>query len=155
MLYLRVNQIRRTVGVLPLDTPPPDQVITALETLTLNVTAAPSIVVSFAPSPLPPDHRLYIFASPPLRPGVLNVSRDLALVDVSPLGQTSPYDFTPQYLDRYSAPRKGQAVTVSVSTVRDSRGHVSPPLIARSFIPFVVGGEYGDSEYGVAQYGGP
>lgn len=133
--FIRVNQIRFQVGIAVLDTAPADQNGTALTSITVTATAVPVVSVVFAGTPLDADHRLYIFATPPISPGKSNVSGLYRFVSKSALAQASPYSFTADYTSRFGNPISGRAISFRVTTERDSRGVLLPSIVQSVTVP--------------------
>lgn len=127
--YIRVNQVRLQCGLAYLDTAPADQAGTALGTATMTVTTAPLVRVAFTATPTDADHRLYIFATPPLSPGKANVTGLYKFVSKSGVSQASPYTFTSDYTSRFGNPITGKTIWFRITTERDTRGVLLPSLV--------------------------
>lgn len=130
-LYVRCNQLRRQVGLAYIDTAPGSQATTALATMSLTVTTAPLVRISYTATPLGAGDRLYIRATPPLSPGIGNVSPYLAFCSFSGLAQASTYTFTSDYTAKFGSPITGRAISVEVRTMRDANGKLSTALTAK------------------------
>ncbi len=133
-LYCRVNQVRAQVGLALVDAAPADQVVTGLVTATMEATTAPLVRVTFTVTPLAADHRLYIFATENLPPGIGNVAGRFRFVSFSGLAQASTYTFTGDYTARFGNPVSGRAIWFGVATERDGRGRVSVPIVSQVIV---------------------
>jgi hypothetical protein len=133
-IYVRVNQNRRAAGLAFLDASPGTQAGTALLTATLTVTTAPLVSVAFTATPLITPHRLYVFATPSLSPGLASVSRHRKLVHVSADAVASPRDITAAYLARFPTPRLGKQVTVQVATLQGTDGRITAFLTSSAIV---------------------
>ncbi len=127
--YCRVNGVRGQCGLSFLDTAPADQAGTGLLTITMTATTAPLVQVAFTATPTDADHRLYIFATPPLPNGKTNVTGLMKFVSKSGVSQASSYTFTGDYTSRFGNPIAGLSITFRVTTERDTRGVLLPSLL--------------------------
>jgi hypothetical protein len=129
-LYASVNRRRREAGLTILDTAPPDLTVTALATVSITFTAPSTLTITFTPTPTGLDHRLYIFASRPSSPGSSPDRRRMTFIGVSPANQSSPFAAGSLYTSRLGNLISGRRVSVAVAMLRDSRGWLSPFLVA-------------------------
>ncbi len=127
--YCRVNGVRGQCGLAFIDAAPADQAGTGLLTITMTATVVPVVSVAFTATPLDADHRLYIFATPPLPNGKANVTGLFKFVSKSGVSQASPYAFTADYTSRFGNPISGMSITFRVTTERDTRGVLLPSLL--------------------------
>jgi len=138
--YQRVNRVRAILGLPPLDDPPANMDVVAPDSVSLDIsyTGTPpalSLRVVFTPSPAPSGHHVEVWATKGLSPGRAFVSSELRLVAVSPAGQSSPYDFTAQYLARFGEPSAGQKIFVEVRFANAVNGAQSRGLRAWAIVP--------------------
>ncbi len=128
--YCRVNGVRGQCGLAFIDAAPADQAGTGLLTAVVTATVVPVVSVAFTGTPLDADHRLYIFATPPLPNGKSNVTGLFKFVSKSGVSQASPYTFTADYTSRFGNPIAGMSITFRVTTERDTRGVLLPALLS-------------------------
>jgi hypothetical protein len=129
-LYCSVNRRRLEAGLTVLDTAPPDLTVTALATLSVSFTAPSTLLLSFTPTPTGADHQLYIFASRPTSPGKAPDRKKMFFIGVSPANQASSFNAGSLYTARLGNLITGRRVSVAVAMLRQSRGWLSPFLIA-------------------------
>lgn len=129
-LYVSVNRRRREAGLTVLDTAPGDLSVTSLATLTVTFTAPATLSLTFSPSPLGLDHRLYIFATRPTSPGRSPGKDQMFFLGVSGANPSSPFAAGSLYTTRLGNLITGRRVSVAVAALRDSRGWLSPYLYA-------------------------
>lgn len=138
--FQRINRVRMELGLPILLDPPANMDVTPPDTASLDIsyTGTPpalSINVVFTPSPAPSGHHVEVFATKPLSPGRAFVSSDLRLVAISPAGQTSPFDITAKYLEKYGQPGVGSKIFVEVRFVNAVNGAQSRGLRAWAIVP--------------------
>ena len=138
--YQRVNRVRAILGLPPLDDPPANMDVVAPDSVTLDIsyTGTPpqlTFKVIFTPSPAPSGHHVEVWATKGMSAGRAFVSSELRLVAVSSAGQSSPFDFTQQYLARFGEPTAGQKVFVEVRFANSANGAQSRGLRAFAIVP--------------------
>jgi hypothetical protein len=138
--YQRVNRVRALLGLAPLDDPPANMDVVAPESAELQLAwsgtpPALSLKVAFTPSPAPDGHHVEVWATKGLSAGRAFVSSELRLVAVSPAAQTSPFDFTSDYIARFGQPTAGQKIFVEVRFANSANGAQSRGLRAFAIVP--------------------
>jgi len=144
-MYQKINQIRLLMGLPILDNPPPDLSVQQPDSASLSIAyegTPPTlkIKVIFAPSPAPSGHRVEVWATEPMKPGVMFFSQKLRLLTISPANQASPYDITDEYIDRFGTPPAGTKIGVEVRFAKESNGAQSKGLRATAIVPAASGG---------------
>lgn len=140
-LYARLNSLRLLQGLEPLDDPPPVEEVPSLDHLTLLwKDEDEALEVSFAPTPIPSNLSLFVWATEPLNPGVAFVSPKLRLLAVLPPGTTAPVDITTQYVARYGGITKGKRIYVAAELV-SKNGWKGQRSLANTRIVPEAGGE--------------
>jgi len=139
-MYQRVNNLRKLMGLPILDDPPSDFSVQSPTDAGLEITwegtpPALRIRVTFAPSPAPSNHRVEVWATEPMKPGVMFFSQKLRLLVISPANQTSPYDITSAYIARFGTPAEGTKIGVEVRFVNENNGAQSRGLRATAIVP--------------------
>ena len=74
-----------------------------------------AIELSFAPSPVPADTILMLYATPPLNPGVMRPHRWFKPIAMFPEGTTSPQDIWTSYTAAWGTPPPGKKVFVQAA----------------------------------------
>jgi len=139
-MYQKVNVLRRLMGLSVLDDPPSDLSVDNPTDAGLQISwagdpATLSIKVTFAPSPAPSGHRVEIWATEPMKPGVMFFSQKLRLLKITSSGQTSPVDITDDYISRFGEPAVGTKIGVEVRFVKESNAAQSRGLRATAIVP--------------------
>ena len=117
-LYTRLNSLRALMGLDPLDDPP--QVVEVGAPEFTNVIAdpvAPALDIYFAPSPVPADTYLFIWATEPLNPGVAFVAHKLRLLAVLPPETVAPAQLLPIYAERFGGLVNGKRLYLAAEFV--------------------------------------
>ena len=127
--FVRLNAAILNAGATQIDTPPVDLDVTGLASVTITATAGPSVVsIAFTATPLPAGHRVYVFATPGLSPGVTFYKPFLRFIGVSAAAQVSPYVATTVYTDKFGDTVLGQKIGFLVAVVDGTKGSVAPGL---------------------------
>lgn len=129
-LYTRINTKRRYAGLSTLTTAPGDQVVTAPLTVDLTAPAGTALEIAWTATPAPANHRVRIYATAPLNPGVSVAQRLYGLVLQTAAAESSPVDFTTEYQARYPLPFAGKKVFAQLSFWNSTNGAESPRLDA-------------------------
>lgn len=98
-LYIGVNSILDQAGYPTVDTAPADQTVTALATLTITATAPDELILTFTPSPLPPDHLLYVFGRANFSPGIGITTSGVKFIEATAEEEVSPLDLGLEFSD--------------------------------------------------------
>ena len=139
-MYQRVNNLRKLMGLPVLDDPPSDFSVQSPSEAGLQIAyegtpPALRIKVTFAPSPAPANHRVEVWATEPMKPGVMFFSNKLRLLKISQANQASPLDITSDYFMRFGEPAAGTKIGVEVRFVNESNGAQSRGLRATAIVP--------------------
>jgi len=139
-MYQKVNNLRKLMGLPILDNPPSDFSVQSPTSAGLQIAyegTPPTlkIKVTFAPSPAPANHRVEVWATEPLKPGVMFFSHKLRLLTISPDNQSSPMDITDAYLARFGTPAVGTKIGVEIRFVNKNNGAQSRGLRATAIVP--------------------
>lgn len=79
--YQKVNRIILACGGSRIDTAPPNKEVPSILGLALTANhVGPALSVTFNPAPLVGTQGLYVFATPPVSPGIKNLSSQLRLI---------------------------------------------------------------------------
>lgn len=126
VLYGKVNNVLRNLGLSAISDPPIDLSVTALETLAVTAAEALSTIdIAFTVTPLPANHQLYIFASGNLPPGVNFYKNKLRYVGTSAAAQASPFDAGAEWELLFGELTAGNRFGIAVATVNTLNGAVS------------------------------
>jgi len=139
-MYQKINNLRRLMGLPILDNPPADLSVQQPTAAGLSIAyegTPPTlkIKVTFAPSPAPTGHRVEVWATEPMKPGVMFFSHKLRLLCISGANQASPYDITNEYIARFGSPPAGTKIGVEVRFVKEANGAQSRGLRASAIVP--------------------
>jgi len=112
-----------------LDNAPPDLDVTAPTNLLATTASAPdSLSITFAPTPVPADHALAIFATDTLAPGINNPGQRYSLIDVLDEGTNSPQDLTSAWAEVWGEMTGGNRLFLSAKLVNKNNGVTSASL---------------------------
>ncbi|MDP2660062.1 MAG: hypothetical protein Q8R28_04980 [Dehalococcoidia bacterium] len=130
-LYMRVNRNLQECGITVIDAAPADQSVTPLASLSCAFTTSTQVVeVGFSPSPVPADHSLVVYATPPFSAGKAFFKPLLRLVEVFATAQASAADMSTLYLAKFGAFLEGQRIGVKAFQVNTTNGAASPDVFA-------------------------
>jgi hypothetical protein len=127
--YIGGNLVRLTAGLDIQDAAPADLGISGITIATFFPVSVGASLIFFAPSPLAPGHRLYIFARGPLHHSRIARRFDLRFLGVSPPGIASPYDVGPQLVAKFGPLQPGEWISLLVAIMRDDGGVRTPGII--------------------------
>jgi len=129
--YQRVNNLRLLMGLPVLDDPPRDFAVQELTSASLTVVGGttPAMNVAFAPSPPPAGHRVEVWLTEPVAPGVMFFGSKLRLIAISPANQASPFDVTQAYLARFGTVPIGRKIGGWIRLVNEANGAQSKGII--------------------------
>lgn len=133
-LYIGANQLRAQVGLPLIDDAPLDQAVTPLTSVAITPAAPDTVVVDFTPDPLPDGHRLYLFATPNLSPGMTKFIGKFAFLAFSDPEIASPYEAGANYAARFGALIATKQIAIRATTLRDDGGVVAVPLLANEIV---------------------
>jgi hypothetical protein len=130
-LYQRLNNNLLLIGEAAIDTPPLVVAVDAFTSLSLaaeDATVAQAMTLTFAGA-IAADHKVKVFATPPLSAGKSFVKSEYRLVAVLDSGDSSPYNLLAEYQAVHgSTGEAGQKIFVKVAQVEDSTGIAGIPL---------------------------
>jgi hypothetical protein len=132
--YIKINARMRTAGETPFLDAPADQVVTPLSTFSCAATAPNTLALTFTPSTTPADHRLYVFATENLSPGIQNFDGKFFFIVAAPLAQTSPYTIGTIYTTRLAPLRATNQIAVRGALLNIDNGALSPFILATDTI---------------------
>jgi len=139
-MYQKVNNLRKLMGLSILDDPPSDFSVQSPTSagLQIDYEGTPptlKIKVTFAPSPAPAKHRVEVWATEPMKPGVMFFSHKLRLLKISQANQSSPLDITDDYIARFGTPAAGTKIGVEIRFVNEENSAQSRGLRATAIVP--------------------
>lgn len=137
-MYVRVNNLRLLMGLPILDNPPSDFSVSNPTDVSLTITTTPTFAmnVAFAPSPSPTNHRVEVWVTEPMKPGVMFFSQKLRLLLItSSDAVSSPIDITSEYINRFGMPASGTKIGVEVRFVNETNGAQSRGLRSTAIVP--------------------
>lgn len=128
-LYGRVNNVLRNLLVTPLDTAPPNLDVTGLISMVATAGAGLSALdIAFADTPLPANHKLYIFATGNLPGGVSFFKPRLRFIGASVGVDVSPFDAGALWEAKFGELIEGNKLGIAVATVNEATGAVSTAI---------------------------
>jgi hypothetical protein len=127
-IYMRVNSKRLAAGLSRQDTAPADQSVTAITTATLTTAAGPTLGIAWTATPAPTNHRLKLYVSPPLNPGVTNAAGKLFLILITAAAASSPVDLTSIYEGIFGPLLTGRKIIAQATFFNQANGAESPPV---------------------------
>lgn len=134
--FLAVNLRRAYAGLGLLVTPPVNAVVRGLLSLSVTASAASggTFSITFTPSPLPANHRLWIWSTVSLQPGINNYQPWLRWIGMSNAAVASPYDPSVAWRNKFISAFAGDAIGWRVQVLNDTNGLVSPGMRYRSLV---------------------
>lgn len=133
-LYVKLNANIDQVGGTAIDTPPnignPDNSPMVITAASATVVGGGAVTVTFAPTPVPADNAVVIYATRPLSAGknyVKNEFREIAVVDEA---GTSPFTATTAYTNKFGAVAQGQKVFFRLVPINKLSGIQGAPIEA-------------------------
>jgi hypothetical protein len=107
----------------------------SLTSLSITSLDEDDIHVAFAPTPIPADCKLIIFATPPLSAGVNFVQSEFRLIKVLNPATVSPVTLTTDYTIKFGTIPSGKRVFVSAYLAKATSGFTSLELQASAICP--------------------
>ena len=136
-LYQRLNNNLLNIGVAAIDVPPAVVAVAAFTSMSLAVedaTDAELVTITYAPA-IEADHKVKVFATPPMSPGVSFVKSEYRQIDVIVTADASPFDITTEYVAKFgSTGTAGQKVFVKMVQVDDSTGLAGASISASAIV---------------------
>jgi hypothetical protein len=138
LLFMRVNNNLRNCGAAAITDVPAFTPATALTALGLAVTisngAVDSVDVTFAPTPVPANHKLVVLATPGIPPSRSTYKQLLCRIKNVSAAAASPQSMENDYIARFTAPYEDDVVVIKAWTVHTTSGLASLPLIATAIV---------------------
>lgn len=134
--YQRINKIILAAGASRLDNPPSSLDVPGLTTLTLTANhVGPVLTLAFTPTPYVTPTGLYVFATPPLSPGISNASAQLRLIAYYDAMATGASIYT-AWSARFGAMpgTSGKRIAVSVAAINKNTGAITASMSASTLI---------------------
>ena len=129
--YTQINARLMKSGDLTIDLPPTVAAPAPLLTLTLQAYAATqSVVMTFTPTPIDSNERLWIQAALLVNPGANYFKNLLKLVNVSDAEEESTYEIGTSVVERFGAFETDQRIIVVASILDTNTGLLSGPTLA-------------------------
>lgn len=140
-LYQRLNNNLLNIGEAAITVPPQPLAVHAFTGLSLTAadgTVAEAMALTFAPA-IDADHKVKVFATPPLSAGKSFVSSEYRQIGVLENGDVSPYDLLAEYQAKFaSTGAAGQKIFVKVVQVEVNSGQEGTPLSASAIVTVSV-----------------
>lgn len=134
-LYTRLNINIANAGGSAISTPPTPIGVEALTDLSIDAAVTgDTFDVTFAPTPVPADHALYVESTPMLSTGISNANSKFRAIGVQAAAATSPADMFAAQTAKFGALIEGQKVFVRAKLIRLSTGEVSQRLVGFSTV---------------------
>ena len=134
-LFQRVNQNLRLVGATPLDTAPLPSAVTPITSLSLAAdSVAPSMSLTFAPSPVPANYKLVIEATPGQSAGRTFVKNKYRRIQIVAAAGTSPANILAAYTAKFGSPIAGTKVFVRAKMIDTTNGFESQYISAEAVV---------------------
>lgn len=132
--YIKLNARMRAAGLSPFTDAPADQTVTGLSTLTVAATAPATLTLTFTTTPTPTDHRLYIFATPNVSPGVANFDGKFFFLGIGGAAAASPFAAGSLYNARLPSLQASRAVAVRAAFLNTDNAALSPYVLAHTTV---------------------
>lgn len=134
--YQRINRIVLAAGGSIVNNPPASLDVPGLTTLTLTANhVGPVLTMAFTPTPCVAPVGLYVFATPPLSPGISNASAQLRFIGFFSAAASGVSIYT-AWSTRFGAMpgTSGKRIAVSVQAVNLNTGAITASLTASTLI---------------------
>jgi hypothetical protein len=134
--FLAVNVRRRLLNLPFLATPPANTFVQGLTSAAVTVSGTPPypVTVTFSPSPLPAGHRIWIFATTSMGIGTRQYKPFLRWIGASPAQQSSPFNATTLYNNRFPPPFSGDAIGFRIHVMNEANGLIDPGIDVRALV---------------------
>jgi len=107
----------------------------SLTSLSINGIDTDTLSIAFAPTPIPANNKLVVFATPPLSAGVNFVDSEFRLIKVVNPAAVSPLTLSTEYLSKFGTIPSGKRVFVSAYLANSETGFTSLELQASAICP--------------------
>jgi len=136
-LFMWLNLNLLNVGESQISTPPASSTVSSLTLLTLTVVLTDaSGIVTFAPDPVPANHKLVILASAALSPGRAYSKSYMRQLEVVDAATASPAQLSTDdaYENKFGLPAEGKKIWVAAFLVNTVNGSASALLTASAIV---------------------
>lgn len=128
-LFGKINNVMRNLELPVLLDPPADLNVTGLSSLVVTAgVALQAIDLAFTDTPLPANHRLYIFATGTIAGGVNFFKPRLRYIGSSAAAEISPFDAGALWVAKFGALALGTHFGIAVAVVNETNGAVTVAL---------------------------
>ena len=130
-LYNRLNLNLAAANAPSISDPPSPSTTTALTSLSfVPDQTAGTMLVAFAPTPIPAGHRMVISATAPYSPGITFVKNRFRQVTVFNAGVATGADLYSFYIAKFGAPAVGEKISIEAKLTDTNTGLTSLALRA-------------------------
>ena len=134
-LYIRLNINISIAGGSPITSPPTPTGAAALTDISLTATFTGDVFdVTFAPTPVPTTHAMYIETTPMISPGINNANSRFRNIVVAAAAVASPIDAFGDQVAKFGGLVVGQKAFVRAKFIRTDTGEVSQKLVADTIV---------------------
>ncbi len=134
-LYIRLNINISLAGGVAITVPPTPTGANALTDLSITAAVTLDVFdVTFAPTPVPATHALYLETTPMISPGINNANSRFRNIDTLAAAVASPEDAFAAQVAKFGALVAGQKVFVRAKLMRLDTGEVSQRLVDSSIV---------------------
>lgn len=128
-LYGRVNNVLRNLVVAPLNVAPPNLDVTGLASLAVTAGAGLSAIdIAFTETPLPANHKLYLFATGNLPGGVSFFKPRLRFIGSGAAAEVSPFDAGSLWEAKFGDLIEGNKFGIAVAVVNEANGAIATAI---------------------------
>lgn len=134
-LFVKLNGNLANVGATTISDAPSPVSLPAITALSLVADdSANTVIVTFAPEPVPADFGIEIFATPNITPGRSFVKNQFRYVSTLLPTETSPADISAAYVAMFGDPVAGQKIFIRAVFISVSTGQTGIPLQAQTIV---------------------
>ena len=131
-LFGKINNVMRNLLLPTLQTAPANLDVTGLTTMVVTASVATqSVDIAFTDTPLPANHRLYIFATGHFGGGVNFFKPRLRFIGSSAAAEISPFDAGALWVAKFGPHVLGANFGVAVAVVNETNGALAVALQAK------------------------
>ena len=131
-LFGKVNNVMRNLELPTLADCPADLAVTGLTTMVVTAgVALQAVDITFTDTPLPANHRLYIFATGFIGGGVNFFKPRLRFIGSSAAAEVSPFDAGALWVAKFGALTLGSHFGIAVAVVNETNGALAVALQAK------------------------
>lgn len=135
-LFVRLNSVLLMGGAAQIDIPPQPVEIPAITALSVAAdNSSNTVIVTFAPTPVPADYALVIEATGSIAPGKSYVKNLLRQVVIGAAAEASPFDITTEYKAKFGdVGAVGNAIHIRAYFISVTTGQAGLPVVASTLI---------------------